>query len=53
VAPSIAHFQALMDRLLDDNIGIEKFASRVVLRQPLGQRKYPLTIIETGKKSWE
>lgn len=53
VAPSVAHFQALMDRLLDDNIGIEKFASRVVLRQPLGQRKYPLSIIENGKKSWE
>jgi DNA-binding Lrp family transcriptional regulator len=53
VAPNMAYFQALMDRLLDDDIGIEKFASRVVLRQPLGSRKYPLTVIETGKKSWE
>jgi DNA-binding Lrp family transcriptional regulator len=53
VAPSVAHFQALMERLLDDDIGIEKFASRIVLRQPFGQRKDPLTIIETGTKSWE
>ena len=53
VAPSVAHFQALMERLLDDDIGIEKFASRIVLRQPFDPRKEPLTIIETGTKSWE
>lgn len=52
VAPSIAYFQALMDRLLEDDIGIEKFASRIVLRQPLDQRGYPLSIIATGKPSW-
>jgi len=53
VAPSIAYFQALMDRMLEDDIGIEKFASRIVLRQPLEQRGYPLSIIATGKPSWE
>lgn len=53
VAPSIAYFQALMERLLDDDIGITKFASRIVLRQPLDQRGYPLSIIATGKPSWE
>jgi DNA-binding Lrp family transcriptional regulator len=53
VAPTVAHFQALMERLLDDEIGIEKFSSRIVLRQPLDQRIYPLSIIESGKKSWE
>ncbi len=53
VVPSVDYFQALMERLLDDDIGIEKFASRIVLRQPLDQRKYPLSVIESGKKSWE
>lgn len=48
VAPSIACLQALMERLLEDDIGIDKFASRIVLRQPLGQRGYPLSIIATG-----
>ena len=53
VAPGIVYFQALMERLLEDDIGIEKFASRIVLRQPLDQREYPLSIIATGKPSWE
>jgi DNA-binding Lrp family transcriptional regulator len=53
VAPSIVYFQALMERLLEDDIGIEKYASRIVLRQPLGQRDYPLNILITGKPSWE
>lgn len=53
VVPTVAHFQALMERLLDDEVGIDKFSSRIVLRQPLDQRKYPVSIIESGKKSWE
>lgn len=53
VAPNISCFQALMDRLLEDNIGIERFASRIVLRQPLDQRGYPLGTIATGKPSWD
>ncbi|MNF39635.1 Leucine-responsive regulatory protein [compost metagenome] len=53
VAPSITWFQALMDRLLEDDIGIEKFASRIVLRQPLDRREYPLSTIATGKPSWD
>ena len=53
VAPGISYFQALMEQLLEDDIGIEKFASRIVLRQPIEQRGYPLSIIATGKPSWE
>ncbi len=53
VVPTVAHFQALMERLLEDDVGIDKFSSRIVLRQPLDQRKYPLSIIESGTKSWE
>jgi len=49
VAPSVAYFQGIMERLLEDEIGIEKFSSRIVLRQPLGQREYPLTIFITEK----
>jgi DNA-binding Lrp family transcriptional regulator len=45
VAPSIARFQELMERLLQDDIGIEKFNSRIVLRQPFDKRSYPLSLI--------
>lgn len=53
VAPSIAYFQALMDRLLEDDIGIVKFSSRIVLRQPIDRREYPLRVLMTGEPSWE
>lgn len=53
VVPGIAYFQALMDRLLEDDIGIEKFASRIVLREPLDHRGYPLSIIASGKSNWD
>ena len=45
VAPSITHFQALMECLLEDGIGIEKFTSRIVLRQSSGKRRHPLHLI--------
>jgi DNA-binding Lrp family transcriptional regulator len=53
VVPGIAYFQALMERLLEDDIGIGKFASRIVLRQPLGQREYPLRILINGEPGWD
>jgi len=52
VAPGIGYFQALMDKMLEEEIGIERFASRIVLRQPLNRREYPLSIIATCKR-WE
>ena len=45
VAPSVAHFQELMERLLQDEVGIEKFTSRIVLRQRAGKRTHPLELI--------
>ena len=45
VAPNVGHFQALMERLLQDDVGIEKFTSRIVLRQSAGRRAYPLSLI--------
>ena len=53
VAPTVAYFQALMEQLLDEQIGILKFSSRIVLRQPLRRRGSPLAAIISGKKSWE
>jgi DNA-binding Lrp family transcriptional regulator len=52
VAPGIGYFQALMDKMLEDDVGIERFASRIVLRQPLNRREYPLSIIATRKR-WD
>ncbi len=52
VAPGVGYFQALMEKMLDDDIGIERFASRIVLRQSLDRRGYPLRIIATQKR-WE
>ena len=45
VAPGIAHFQELMERLLQDDVGIEQFRSRIVLRQQAGRRIHPLGLI--------
>lgn len=52
VAPGVGYFQALMEKMLEDDIGIERFASRIVLRQSLGRRGYPLRIIATQKR-WD
>ena len=49
VVPNVAHFQELTERLLEDEIGIEKFTSRIVLRQSSGKRSYPLHLI-AGKR---
>jgi DNA-binding Lrp family transcriptional regulator len=45
VAPNVGHFQEVMERLLQEDIGIEKFTSRIVLRQSAGRRTYPLDLI--------
>ncbi|MBT2325926.1 Lrp/AsnC family transcriptional regulator [Variovorax paradoxus] len=52
VAPGVGYFQALMEKMLEDDIGIERFASRIVLRQSLDRRGFPLGIIATQKR-WE
>jgi DNA-binding Lrp family transcriptional regulator len=50
VAPGVGYFQALMDKMLEDDIGIERFACRIVLRQSLNRREYPLSIIANQKR---
>jgi len=49
VAPSVACFQELMERLLQSDIGIAKFTSRIVLRQASGKRAHPLALIAAAK----
>jgi DNA-binding Lrp family transcriptional regulator len=53
VASGVAHFQALMEHLLDAELGIAKFSSRIVLREPLGRRDVPIRMILGAKNSWE
>jgi DNA-binding Lrp family transcriptional regulator len=50
IAPGVSHFQRLMDRMLEDGIGIEKFSSRIVLRQPFQPRPCPLDVV--WKPDW-
>ena len=49
VALSVARYQELMERLLQEDIGIEKFTSRIVLRQPFGRRPFPLSLLAAAK----
>lgn len=51
LASAVARFQALMERRLQDDIGIEKFSSRIVLRQPFGKRSHPLGLIAAAASS--
>lgn len=39
-----------MEQMLEDDIGIERFASRIVLRQSLNRRGYPLRISVPQKR---
>jgi DNA-binding Lrp family transcriptional regulator len=51
IAPSVMYFQSLMDTLIERNVGIQKFASRIVLRKPFDQRVEPIEAI-TLRKRW-
>ena len=45
VVRSMAHFQSVMDGLLEADLGIEKFSSYVVLRVPFVKHEYPLPLL--------
>ena len=45
VVPNVGHFQVLMERLLQEDIGIDRFTSRIVLRQSSSRRTHPLHLI--------
>jgi DNA-binding Lrp family transcriptional regulator len=42
VTRSVAHFQSVMDSLLEADLGIVKFSSRIVLRVPFVKHELPL-----------
>ena len=42
VTRSVAHFQSVMDSLLEADLGIEKFSSYIVLRVPFVKHQLPL-----------
>lgn len=46
---ALDHIARAMERLLQDDIGIEKFNSRIVLRQPFGKRSCPLGLIAAAR----
>lgn len=45
VARSIAHYQEIMEEILDRNIGVEKYFSYVVIKSVLPSRPLPLRLI--------
>lgn len=45
VVPSLSTYQSLTEQLLAEEIGITKFSHRIVLRQPIKTREYPLELI--------
>lgn len=49
VTKSVSLFQSLMEELLERDIGIKKFSSRIVLRKPIDKREYPINIIASKK----
>ena len=50
-ASSAHRLNEQLRRLPEDEIGIDKFASRIVLRQAFQQRAEPLLVIAKGKSS--
>lgn len=42
IARSVAHYQSIMETILDRNIGIEKYFSYIVIKSPLVRRAVPL-----------
>lgn len=42
IARSIAHYQELMETLLESNIGIEKYFSYIVIKSPIAKSTIPL-----------
>jgi DNA-binding Lrp family transcriptional regulator len=42
IAHSLNHYQGLIERLLERNIGIETYVSHVVIKSPFIRRHYPI-----------
>mgnify|MGYP003652672317 FL=1 len=47
IARSIAHYQRVMEALIEDEIGIEKYFSYIVIKTPINKEQLPLrTLME-------
>jgi DNA-binding Lrp family transcriptional regulator len=42
VTPGVSHYQALIEYLLESNIGIEKYFSYIVIKSPFIKTHYPI-----------
>ncbi|MBR9791495.1 MAG: Lrp/AsnC family transcriptional regulator [Gammaproteobacteria bacterium] len=45
LASSLSNYQMFTEQLLEEDIGITKLSHRVVLKQPIKKREYPLEVI--------
>ena len=50
VARSVADYQAFIERVLERNIGIEKYFSYIVIKSPIRHRKAPLARLMEDRK---
>lgn len=48
IARSIAHYQRVMETLIEDEIGIEKYFSYIVIKTPINKDQLPLRTLMEG-----
>lgn len=48
IARSIAHYQSVMETLIEREIGIEKYFSYIVIKSPIVKEQLPLRALLTG-----
>lgn len=48
IARSIAHYQGVMEALIEDEIGIEKYFSYIVIKTPINKEQLPLRTLMEG-----
>ncbi|CAD5259714.1 MULTISPECIES: Lrp/AsnC family transcriptional regulator [Halomonadaceae] len=48
IARSIAHYQRVMEALIEDEIGIEKYFSYIVIKTPINKEQLPLRTLMEG-----
>jgi DNA-binding Lrp family transcriptional regulator len=50
VARSVAHYQSTIESMLENNFGIEKYFSYIVIKSPLIRQHYPIQGLFEEKK---
>ncbi|MDQ7728872.1 Lrp/AsnC family transcriptional regulator [Halomonas sp. SpR8] len=49
ITRSIAHYQRVMEALIEDEIGIEKYFSYIVIKTPINKEQLPLRTLMEGQ----